>query len=287
MTTDIKDSIKARLYDVKYTPFMASYLFAWIFLNAKSILIFFTDKLSISEKIEMLSYSSLDYLVPLYFGLFYTIIFPLISAMLYYITLQYKRLMNYIKQQIQDKTPLTQEEANKILKINLELEIELNSKIVEIGKIKSNFETKIKDLASKEIMLETRFNAELMEKTKSLSDTNNKLLDDIKAKDKTIQEQSEKIVTLDNKPKSTKNNNLTDDELKLLKVIYDNNINEMQDYNYVNEIISKSDFKEIKIQALINSLIEKNIIAKRENDFGTYYNISSSGRKIILEEFDN
>jgi hypothetical protein len=270
---------------MKYTPFMASYLLAWVFFNAKSILIFFTDKLYISEKIEMLSYSSLDYLVPLYFGLFYTIIFPIISAMLYYITLHYKRLMNYIKQSIQDKTPLTQEEANKILNINLELEIELNSKIDEINKIKSNFENKIKNLTSREKILEANFNEKLTEKTKSLTDANNKLLEDITVKNKTIQEQNEKIVILENKPKSTKNNNLTDDELVLLKVIYNNNMKEMDFSEYIDEIISSSKFKEIKVQVLIDDLIEKNILVKGTMNGRSYYGLSSNGRKVILKEF--
>ena len=77
-------------------------------------------KLSVNQKIEMLSYNDINYITPLYFALFYTIIFPLFNAIFYFITLNYKRLMNYIKQKIQDITPLPQEEANKIIKENMD-----------------------------------------------------------------------------------------------------------------------------------------------------------------------
>ena len=89
MISDIKDSIKARLYDMKYTPFLASYMFSWVFFNAKSILILTSDKLSIIQKIDMLSYDTVNYKIPLCFALFYTVIFPFFSAIFYFITLQY------------------------------------------------------------------------------------------------------------------------------------------------------------------------------------------------------
>jgi hypothetical protein len=290
LTSDIKDSIKARLYDMKYTPFMASFMFAWIFYNAKSILIFFTNKLSILEKIDMLSYSNIEYLNPLYFGLFYTILFPIFSALFYYITLQYKRLMNKIKQKIQDETPLPQEEANKIINENLELELELNSKISEINKIKSNFENKIEDYNKKEKELENSFDTKLTEEITLLTDKNNKLLDDIEEKHKIIQEQNEKIVILENKinKKSTANssNIISDDELKLLQIIYDNNIKKMSTNDYKNKIVSTNKFKEIKVQHLIDNLIKKNIMIQTKDSFRSYYDITPNGRKIILDEFD-
>lgn len=172
MHTDLKDSIKARLYDMKYTPFLASYAFFWIYFNAKQILIFATDKLSINDKIDMLAYSDIDIKTPLFYALAYTIIFPIFTAGFYYITLQYRRLMNYIKQKIEDVTPLPQKEANEIKAKNADLEIELDEKINELNKVKKKFEDKEQSLidtyATKTTELENGYTKKLEADTKDL-----------------------------------------------------------------------------------------------------------------------
>ena len=292
MTTDIKDSIKARLYDMKYTPFVASYIFAWLFFNAKSILIFFSNKLSIIEKINMLSYDNIEYVLPLIFGLVYTIIFPFFNAILYYITLQYRRLMNGIKQRIQDVTPLPQEEANKIIKENLDLELKLNSKIKEIDEIKLNFENKRNEYIEKEKELENHINQKVLEETKTLKNENQKLLNDIKNKEEKIQDLLEQLNVLEQNKKNKSVNdiindnnidiNLTNDERKILKVIYENDISRQSHSNYINKILATNEFKRIKVQDLLNSLEIKGIIKK-----DTYnYDITEEGQKIILALFD-
>ena len=60
MLNEIKDSIKARLYDMKYTPFLASYFFFFIYFNAKLFLVFFDSRLSVQNKIDILSYGIVD-----------------------------------------------------------------------------------------------------------------------------------------------------------------------------------------------------------------------------------
>jgi hypothetical protein len=52
MLNSIIDSTKARLYDIKYIPFSSSYLIAWVYFNAKAILIFFDNKLEVLETIK-------------------------------------------------------------------------------------------------------------------------------------------------------------------------------------------------------------------------------------------
>lgn len=153
MHNDLQDSIKARLYDMKYTPFLASYVISWIFFNAKAFLIFFSD-IKVSEKIEMLAYEDLLYLYPLYVALFYTLVFPIFGAGFYYVTLQYKRLMNKIKQKIQDITPLPQEEANELLRENADLRLEHDKKIKELNLAKESFQRKEQELNTKQNDLE-------------------------------------------------------------------------------------------------------------------------------------
>ena len=86
MLNEIKDSIKARLYDMKYTPFLASYSFFFVYFNAKLFLIFFDSSLSVQNKIDMLSYDMVNYYYPIIGGLIYTFIFP------FYYILNYKIL---------------------------------------------------------------------------------------------------------------------------------------------------------------------------------------------------
>jgi hypothetical protein len=52
MLNSIIDSTKVRLYDIKYIPFSSSYLIAWVYFNAKAILIFFDNKLEVLETIK-------------------------------------------------------------------------------------------------------------------------------------------------------------------------------------------------------------------------------------------
>lgn len=149
MHNDINDSIKARLYDMKYTPFLASYVFFFVYFNAKLFLIFFDLNFSVQNKIDMLSYDMINYLYPVIGALIYTLIFPLVQAGFYYVALQYRRFMNFIQQQIQDKTPLLQEKANEILRENANLQLDLDKKIEELDNVKKRFETKEQSLVKK------------------------------------------------------------------------------------------------------------------------------------------
>jgi len=172
MEKDLKDSIKARLYDFKYTPFLSSYIFSWIYFNSKLILIFTAPKLSVEKKIEMLSWSQINYKMPLYFALAYVFIFPIATAIFYAVTLWYKALMNWIQQKIQDKTPLPLEQAKGIREENIKLELEYKKVATELEKIKQEYSLKETNLTSqfaqKEVALENKINEQVEEETKNL-----------------------------------------------------------------------------------------------------------------------
>ncbi len=172
MHNDIKDSIKARLYDMKYTPFLTSYIFFFLYFNAKLFLMFFDPNMATNDKIELLSYDMVDKYTPLWWALGYTLVFPLAQAGFYYVTLQYRRLMNWIQQQIQDKTPLLQEKANEILRENANLQLDLDKKIEELDNVKKRFENKeqslVKKYEEKTKELESSFNVKLDKETEKL-----------------------------------------------------------------------------------------------------------------------
>ncbi len=123
MLNDFKDSVKAKLYDFNYTPFMSSLVISWIIINHKYLLVLFSEKLDIGKKLTMLndtySYNAVFgyfsfYFMPLLFALFYVYVYPLIAKKFYEYTLWRTKELKSIKQKIEDETPITQEEAREI-----------------------------------------------------------------------------------------------------------------------------------------------------------------------------
>lgn len=126
MVKNITDSIKAKLYDFAYTPFMSSFVISWILLNHKYLLIYFGNeklekKLNLlngypAETIALLGHDLLtnQFIYPLTIALIYVFIYPWFALKFYDITLYYNKESKKIKQKKEDQTPVTQEEANKI-----------------------------------------------------------------------------------------------------------------------------------------------------------------------------
>ncbi|PTB87055.1 hypothetical protein C9925_01965, partial [cyanobacterium G8-9] len=125
-----------------------------------------------TEKIDALSYNDIVYIKPLIFALAYTLVFPIATAGFYYVTLQYKRLMNLIQQKIQDVTPLPQEVANQIVRENSELRLEQDKKIQELNEAKERFETNEQSLIDENMEIK-----KLVEKKEEYLETNNKQLE--------------------------------------------------------------------------------------------------------------
>ena len=301
MHTDLKDSLKARLYDMKYTPFLASYTFFWIYFNAKQILIFATSQLSINDKIDMLSYSDIDITKPLLYALAYTLVFPIFTAGFYYVTLQYRRLMNKIKQKIEDVTPLPQKEANEIKAENANLRIELDEKIDELRKAKFRFETKEKSLIEeygiKTKKLESSYTDKLDANTKNLNRqlhvANTAITDkntEIKQSKESIDNLSKRLKVFEDKEEAKNNfglnatiedvkketgldtirkeinkynliSNLSNDEKTILQIIYTDDIAMSNSDQYIKNLTKNNGFKRVKVQALLSSLVNKDILS--------------------------
>ncbi len=179
MKKHLTDSMKARLYDFTYTPFMSAYIFSWLFWNSKLILIFFDTKLTVNEKVNLLSWNEINYFYPLYFSLFFVFVYPIFSATFYAATLGYKALMNNIQQKIQDRTPLPQEKANKIIKENTELTNEIYELNLKLTELKSDYKEK-----------EKKLNEEIEEKAKKIEDESTTYIQEI-VNDKTLEIQKQ------------------------------------------------------------------------------------------------
>ncbi len=147
MQKDFMDSIKARLYDFKYTPFLSSYIFSWLYINSKLLLIFFSINLKVEEKIEMLAWSDVSYITPLLIALIYVAVFPAFTLGFYWITLKYKKWMSEIQVNIENETPLDQDKVNKLRNKYRDIEVELNETFSELETAKARYKDKFNKLA--------------------------------------------------------------------------------------------------------------------------------------------
>ncbi|HOI84102.1 MAG TPA: hypothetical protein PKW30_07310, partial [Campylobacterales bacterium] len=165
MLNDLKDSIKAKLYDFNYTPFMSSLLISWIVINHKYLLVLFSDKIDVDKKLMMLndaySYNAVFgyfsfYLAPLLFALFYVYIYPLISKKFYEYTLEQTKALKKIKQEIEDKTPLTQEEAREIRtqidKLSTERDEAIQKAVEAENRYRQKYEAQMDAMRMKELI---------------------------------------------------------------------------------------------------------------------------------------
>lgn len=267
MQKDLKDSIKARLYDFKYTPFLSSYIFSWIYFNSKLVLIFTAPNLSVEKKIQMLSWSQVNYKIPLYFALAYVFIFPIATAIFYAVTLSYKALMNWIQQKIQDKTPLPQEKANAIREENIKLTLEHRDIMEKIEKIQLEYSSKEKTLISqyseKERILNEEFN------TKEL-------------------EFSEKV----NNEVESRVKELKDNLQKTYKAIEDKNKEIIEKQDIINSLENQISELEVKISNLTPSTNEKPLIDKaykiaKESKDDILNSLSIEQIKVLATFFEN
>jgi len=124
---EFSKSMKAKMYDFTYTPFMSSMVIAWIILNHKYILIYMSSIESFEKKLKLLdeynfSLWGIPYMyniiLPITFGLFYTFVYPWISKKFYKFTLNRNKELKTIKKDIEDNTPITIEEAKSLKKEN-------------------------------------------------------------------------------------------------------------------------------------------------------------------------
>lgn len=126
MGEELKNSIKAKLYDFQYTPFMSSVLLSWVVINHKYLLVYFSDydlekKLFLLKNWDFALHAFgffipywMNVVVPISFGLFYVFGYPKINKKFYEYTLERNKELHKIKQEIEDETPITQEKAREL-----------------------------------------------------------------------------------------------------------------------------------------------------------------------------
>lgn len=139
--SDFLDSLKARLYDFKTSPFLATLALSWMFCNYKLVLIFFSGDFETTEKITKISeqLKDVDYISPLLVALGYVLVFPILNIIFYAVKLWFNVAYNFVQQKIEDKTPMPLVKAKELKEKHLGLFKEQEKTIEELEEYKNKY----------------------------------------------------------------------------------------------------------------------------------------------------
>lgn len=226
MIDDIKDSIKAKLYDFQYTPFMSSVLISWMVINHKYLLVFFADYDDLEKKLDLLKewdfalhtpWFTIPYvmnvLLPILFGLFYVFVYPKINKKFYEYTLERNKELKKIKQDIEDETPITQEKARELKREHYKLADERDQ---ALEKLKESQKEHAEALTNAMKPLHDEIQAHI-----AAHNVSNQLIEKLKAENQKIQsqlDQSNQFLMSKNDEYSELENKVVDLEKQLASV---------------------------------------------------------------------
>lgn len=308
MLNEIKDSIKARLYDMKYTPFLASYSFFFIYFNAKLFLIFFDSSLSVQNKIDILSYDMVNYCYPIAGALIYTLVFPFAQIGFYSAKLWFDKQMNSLKHNIEKKILLSLEESQYIRFANKKLQDELDDYIKRFEQTKKEYEDyKVKleeEYQTKKDSLDSSFKERVNEANKNLNleiHTANSVIVDKTTEIENLQKQinsltkekenlqkSKEIKNISNKISNNEETTsldtiiqtLNNDEKIVLETFFQNDSN-MDKNKFKNILFDIKKMQKVTSEQTIQSLISKRIL----EDNSLYVILTSLGLELVDKLF--
>ena len=267
MLKDVQNSIKAKLYDFTYSPFMSSMIISWIIINHKYILIYMATydldkKLTLLKQYDFTWHTTWFHIpwvfniwIPILFGLFYTFIYPMASKKFYEYTLEKNKELKKIKQDIEDITPITQEEARTLRESITQLtenKYELEKKLIEV---EDRYKNKVEEVNNKEITTPSA-----------------------------ILPKSNKKAT--NIPKIIKNKE--DDKTKILRFFYESNYKPIVRTRLLDNVVKVIKIARPKSEKILNLLLKDKILYEKPDqyDFNRDIEITDDGNKILLEMFD-
>ncbi|MDD5716967.1 MAG: hypothetical protein PHW64_04115 [Sulfuricurvum sp.] len=307
MFNGIKDSIKAKLYDFAYTPFMSSYVISWILFNHKYLLVYFSGS-TLDNKLQYLEKCHIEFLFPLYIALIYVFIYPALALIFYYATLWYNKQSMAIKQRIEDETPVTQEQARELKHEHYKLADE-RDKALDKLKEKEKEHTEVLENALKPLQNE-------IEAYKVAANVSNTMIDSLKAEredmimqhdtatntyKKTISELEQQITNLKlpayvvandpvilkepikNIPIPLASTPKEDDRTKILRFFYESNYKTKLRSNVLDAIVDTTKMARPKATIILADLIKENILLSDQYD---YISITDIGNKTLLNLFD-
>lgn len=324
MLDDIKDSIKAKLYDFTYTPFMGSVLISWVLFNHQYLLIYFTD-FDLDKKLPLLKSYDFSYqccnhslpwaesfFFPLAVGLFYVYGYPQISKFFYEYTLERTKELKKVKQSIEDETPITQEEAKEIRKDLARMEEEKDKAYDSLRKkdeeckrkvdeksIQSN--TRISTLEGQKEQLQGDLSEvqkalqevhEELQKCKNNFTQSNKFLesknDECEQLKKEIEQLKKQIYTGPRLPlgddTSTQEDIKSTQAYEKIMVYLHNDFDPMPQTSLIEKIVKSTGLGKTLIRHILNNMMDDNILSK--NSTSDVITMTKEGAAKILAYID-
>lgn len=306
MGEELKNSIKAKLYDFAYTPFMSSYVISWILFNHKYLLVYFGTS-TLDDKLLYLGECHVEFLFPLYVALIYVFIYPAIALVFYYVTLWYNKQTMRIKQRIEDETPITQEKARELKREHYKLADERDRALDKLKEKEEEYKVKLQnDLLPLQNEIEAHKTAltisdQMINTLQAENESLKKSLDTlpaITAERDELKERFDKMIYLDTSndsigevafaqpsdielPKSIIQQE--DDRTKVLRYFYEGNYKTTTETTAIDQIVNFTKLARPKAKLLVDSLIADRILSKE----GSYLKITDIGNKKLVELFDN
>jgi hypothetical protein len=273
MFNGIKDSIKAKLYDFAYTPFMSSYVISWILFNHKYLLVYFSGS-ALDNKLLNLEKCHIEFLFPLYIALIYVFIYPALALIFYYATLWYNKQSMAIKQRIEDETPVTQEQARELKREHYKLADE-RDKALDKLKEREKEHTIVLENALKPLENE-------IEAYKVTANVSNTTINELKKQISNIKPPL--LVNASTKAK-VPNKKITqeDDRTKVLKFFYESNYKTKSRSDVLDHIVDTTKMARPKATIILADLIKEDILDTNQYD---QILITDSGNQTLLDLFD-
>lgn len=308
MGEELKNSIKAKLYDFAYTPFMSSYVISWILFNHKYLLVYFGTS-TLDDKLFYLGECHVELLFPLYVALIYVFIYPAIALVFYYATLWYNKQTMTIKQHIEDETPITQEKARELKREHYKLADERDQALDKLKKSqKEHAEVLDNTLKPLQDQIESyhstqKVSDELIQKLEAEKEkmirqhdaaidiyntTINGLEqqianfkrpayvvdeEEVVAKSPTVSVPNERIII----------SNGEDDRTKILRYFYEGNYKAVSEEVALDRIVGYTKLPRPKVKVIFNGLVKEGLL---KTDRYEQYQLTDTGNHTLLALFD-
>ena len=269
MTDELKDSIKVKLWDIKFNPFMSTYIFSWIYININFILVLFTSDLKIKEKITELNSMYINYDNPLWIAMAYVFLYPFAKTAFFAVGLWFKILINKVEILIREETPLPQEKTNEILYENVKLQNDYNDSLLKLESIKDEYNKKTTNLENEFLEKKTKQHDYLRKEQKYIQDNiSNQVKKQTENLNNKISEFEEEIITLKKQESDLehklgmeqgKNKHIENTNQEIIKMKEEiNNIDKLKLENKeLKEIIKKFEEKHKEVEPIVFALSQQ------------------------------
>lgn len=292
---EVSDSIKAKLYDFTYTPFMSSFVISWIIINHKYLIVFFSQ-IDIDKKLALLNIygkktvganlmddsilpffhflemGSHFFWYPLGIAIFYVFCYPHISHIFYKYTGEMNNKKKSIKLEYEKKLPISTEEKEAIYLENYSLTTKINELKIKMVEIEKQYE---EDLSSQNVN-NLNLKDENNELSKKLDEANDKVLKNNQMAER-IAHLENKLIEKDKLIEDSGNYKDANETLKKEKISLSTTIEENE--SYIKQLNLK--IAELTKENASLTKTKNSELLKKETDFMQKFNINKDELAVL------